>query len=59
MALYATKNAFFGVAVFGENVQNRKKHPFGHFSQREESRSAFSEDCENSLLEVCTGFGLS
>ncbi len=59
MALYATKNAFSDVAVFGDYVQNRKQHPFGYFFQREESRSTFYKGCANSLIEVCTGFGLS
>ena len=31
MALYATKNAFSEVAVFGDYVQKRKKSPFGYF----------------------------
>ncbi len=31
MALYATKKAFSAVTVFGDSVQKRRKHPFGHF----------------------------
>ena len=31
MALYATKNAFSGVTVFGDYVQNRKQRLFGYF----------------------------
>ena len=42
MVLYATKNAFSEVAVFGDYVQKPKKLPFGDFSQRERSRSTFS-----------------
>lgn len=30
MALYATKKAFSENAVFGNYVQNRRKHPFGN-----------------------------
>ena len=41
MALYATKKAFSDVTVFGDYVQKQRKHPFGDFFQREESRSAF------------------
>ena len=41
MALYATKNAFSDVTVFGDYVQNRKQRLFGYFYQREESRPAF------------------
>ena len=59
MGLYATKKAFSAVTVFGDYVQKRRKHPFGYFFQREESRSTFYKGCANSLIEVCTGFGLS
>ena len=43
MVLYATKNAFLERAVFGKNVQNPKKLPFGNYFQREESRPTFCE----------------
>ena len=41
MALYATKNAFSDVTVFGDYVQNRKERPFGNFFHRAESRFTF------------------
>jgi len=59
MALYATKKAFSDVAVFGDYVQNRNQHPFGHFFRGKKADPHFTEGCENSLIEVCTGFGLS
>ena len=31
MALYATKKAFSDITVFGDYVQNQRKHPFGDF----------------------------
>ena len=45
IALYATKNAFSEVAVFGDYVQNPNQHLFGDFFQREESRSTFYKGC--------------
>lgn len=60
MALYATKKAFSDSPFFGDCVQKRRKSPFGYFyNKREESRSAFCQTVMNSLIEVCSGFGLS
>ncbi len=59
MALYATKKAFSDIVVFGDYVQNRKMHPFGYFYKGKKADPHFTEGCANSLIEVCTGFGLS
>ena len=59
MALYATKKAFSAVAVFGDYVQNRKKHPFGDFFGGKKADPHFKKAVQTALIEVCTGFGLS
>ena len=59
MALYTTKKSFFAVAFFGDNVQKRKKSPFGDFFRGKKADSHFGEVAKNSLLEVRSGFGLS
>ncbi len=59
MALYATKNAFSVAVVFGDYVQKQKKYLFGDFSKRRKPTHILLKGCENSLIAVCIGFGLS
>ena len=42
MVLYATKIAFLERTVFGNNVQNPKKRPFGKFSKGKEADPHFA-----------------
>ena len=43
MVLYATKKAFSAVIVFGDYVQNRRKHPFGYFFEGKKADPHFKE----------------
>ena len=59
MALYATKKAFSVVTVFGDYVQKRKKSPFGYFSEGRKPIHILERLLSDSLIKVCSGFGLS